>query len=381
MGHFIRRGDTWIPSTDADNVADNLPASVFMLEYNPMIGWYFSPSLDLNVPERVYGECNSYVDRVFGTFMDRSGCTGALLVGEKGSGKTMLAKMIAKLALKNGFPVILLASPIDTISLTNILTAMTQPAVFLIDEFEKVFGGANSSPEDGDENKGSPSQQQLLTVMDGVVSSKKLFLLTCNDEWRIDSHLLNRPGRLFYRINYAGVSKDAIIEYCKENLKDQSHLDGVLEVAGLFPGSEFNFDLLKSIVEEMNRYKETAFQAIKYMNAVPPERGHSYELELEWKGKKIPREDYMFQSIINRLPMRTFGHDNLLKFGLPTGSDSNAKSSIVSIVIGPNCLAKTDSKAGIYVYKGKDFVLTCTRSLPKMDGYQEYMAGRYGAAF
>ena len=61
----------------------------------------------------------------------------------------------------------------------------------IIDEFEKIFSGEK--------------QQHILTLLDGVFSTHKLFLLTCNDKWKIDSHMRNRPGRIYYMIEFEGL--------------------------------------------------------------------------------------------------------------------------------------------------------------------------------
>jgi hypothetical protein len=70
-------------------------------------------------------------------------------------------------------------------------------------------------------------------------------------------------------LDFKGLDQNFIREYCYDNLKDASlkNIDGVCTVGSLF--AEFNFDMLKALVEEMNRYNETAQEAMQMLNAKP----------------------------------------------------------------------------------------------------------------
>jgi hypothetical protein len=147
-----------------------------------------------------------------------------------------------------------------------------QPAIVLFDEFEKVYD--------------SDDQEKMLTLLDGVYPSKKLFLLTCNDKWRVDRHMRNRPGRVYYMIEFKGLEQDFIIEYCEDNLKAKEHIQTICRVASLF--SAFNFDMLKAMVEEMNRYGETPQEVLKLLNARPEFGDDSkYKVELQVSGIEV----------------------------------------------------------------------------------------------
>ena len=93
-----------------------------------------------------------------------------------------------------------------------------------MDEFEKTYT-----------KEGKNYQAKILTLFDGVYSSKKLFLLTCNDKSKMDSHMLNRPGRLYYLLEFHGLDQAFIREYCEDNLirkgKHKSSVDILLTFA------------------------------------------------------------------------------------------------------------------------------------------------------
>jgi hypothetical protein len=126
----------------------------------------------------------------------------------------------------------------------------------------------------------------MLTLLDGVYPSKKLFLLTCNDKWRVDSHMRNRPGRIFYMIDFKGLDEAFIREYCEDNLNAKEYIDKICSIATLF--SEFNFDMLKAMVEDMNRYNESPTDVMKLLNAKPEFSDESkYKVELQIGGIEL----------------------------------------------------------------------------------------------
>jgi hypothetical protein len=210
-----------------------------------------------------------------------------MLTGEKGSGKTLLAKLLAVTAADSGVPTIVINEPWCGEGFNSFMQMIEQPTVILFDEFEKVY--------DKDD------QEKMLTLLDGVYPSKKLFVLTCNDKWRVDSHMRNRPGRIFYSLDFKGLEQDFIMEYCADNLDNVEHIASVCRVAAMF--DQFNFDMLKALVEEMNRYKETASEAMRMLNAKPEFGGDSkYKVSLQVKGLDI-EEDKVEQDIWTGNPL------------------------------------------------------------------------------
>jgi hypothetical protein len=176
-----------------------------------------------------------------------------MLNGEKGSGKTMLAKNIATELAKQGVPTIVINRDWTGDGFFKLLQDIDQPCVILFDEFEKVYA--------------SDKQEEILTLLDGVFGSKKLYMFTVNDKWRVDQHMRNRPGRIYYMLDFKGLGAEFIVEYCEDNLTEQKYIDQIVSIAGLF--GEFNFDMLKGLVEEMNRYDESPTEALAMLNVRP----------------------------------------------------------------------------------------------------------------
>ena len=65
------------------------------------------------------------------------------------------------------------------------------------------------------------------------------------------------------------------------------NIDSVVTVGSLF--SQFNFDMLKALVEEMNRYGETAQEAMQMLNAKPEfDDGSMYKVTVVPVGVDAP---------------------------------------------------------------------------------------------
>jgi hypothetical protein len=289
MTYFMKSGTRFNVSTkEAMDLHERLPAGNYTVKFDKMAGCFYLEQIEsFEIRGKIYGDTRKQSQRILNTFNDRTASTGVMLTGEKGSGKTLLAKLLAVTAAETGVPTIVINEPWCGEGFNSFMQMIEQPTVILFDEFEKVY--------DKDD------QEKMLTLLDGVYPSKKLFVLTCNDKWRVDSHMRNRPGRIFYSLDFKGLEQDFIMEYCADNLDNVDHIASVCRVAAMF--DQFNFDMLKALVEEMNRYKETASEAMRMLNAKPEFGGDSkYKVSLQIKGLDIP-EDVIEQDIWTGNPL------------------------------------------------------------------------------
>ena len=233
-------------------ISKELDPGAYSVRTDPA-GYYLEGIDDLLAEGKLYGDVDHRADRIISTFLTRKQSTGVLLEGEKGSGKTLLARRISEKLKEHGMSTLVIGSPYHGDSFNNLVQAIEHPTMLLFDEFEKVYDAED--------------QKHLLTLFDGLFTTKKLFVVTVNESHKIIEQMKNRPGRFFYRLSYTGLDPKFVEEYTMDNLKNKDHVNSVLVFASSF--SSFNFDILKALIEEMNRYNENAAEASKFLNAVP----------------------------------------------------------------------------------------------------------------
>lgn len=254
MTLYVKTANIFRPTDNGNlDVHNELPAGNFIVKRSQDGEWYFEMVDSFEINFKLYGDTTSNTTRILHTYNSRDSATGVMLTGEKGSGKSLLAKSLSMEAAKQGMPTLIINTPWYGDSFNKLIQDIHQPCVVLFDEFEKIY--------DRDD------QTKMLTLLDGVFPTKKLFVLTCNDKWRVDRHLRNRPGRIHYLINYGGVTAEFIREYCIDNLQDQQFIEHICKLSTAF--THFNFDMLKALVSEMNLYNESPDQALKILNINP----------------------------------------------------------------------------------------------------------------
>jgi hypothetical protein len=272
MSYFLRNGNTFRVADNASmDIQRSLPAGNYVVKQDQHGNLFLEMVDPFERLGKIYGDTTKNAGRIMTTFLSRKNKgTGVLLTGEKGSGKTLLAKTLSLDCADQGIPTILINAPWRGDGFNKLIQDIDQPCMVLFDEFEKVY--------DSDE------QEQMLTLLDGVYPTQKLFVLTCNDKWRIDHHMRNRPGRIFYMMDFRGLSQEFITEYCEDNLDEKQYIAKICSIACLF--AEFNFDMLKALVEEMNRYHESPVESMKMLNARAEFSGNSdYDVKLIRDGK------------------------------------------------------------------------------------------------
>jgi len=364
MSYFLKSGISFrVTSKEAMDLHEQLPAGNFTIKENPMSGELYLEQIDsFEIKGKRYGDLDKNTARIFNTFMDRSASTGVMLTGEKGSGKSLLAKALSIHAATNGHPTIVINHAWTGDKFNALIQAIEQPCVVLFDEFEKVYD--------------AQEQEAMLTLLDGVFPSKKLFVITCNDKWRVDSHMRNRPGRIYYMLDYTGLTQDFIIEYCEDNLKAVEHIDKICSIAMLF--NQFNFDMLKALVEEMNRYNESPEEALKMLNAKPEfDDGNKYNTQLTFRG--IPVDQKHLESREwkgNPLQSKIHLSFKISDAGVPwTDKDENDEEADwewSDANFTPAEIQKIDPQSGTFIFMNKDgYALTLTKVKEKSFHYYD----------
>lgn len=340
MAHLLQSGDSFFPAPSKESLLEGLPVGNYTVEEN-MSGMYFSRGERFQKIGKLYGDHAKWAGRILDTFQERDQNTGILLSGLKGSGKSLLGRLLSQNAAELAMPTILINKPWPGDKLGPLLSQLTSPAVIFMDEFEKVYNDLKV-------------QESVLSLLDGTASSKHLFILTINESHRLNSHLKNRPGRLYYSIDFSGLDDDFIREYCNDKLQNKIHVEAVVKLCSLF--DEFNFDMLKALVEEMNRYGEAPSEAVKLLNITPAENVNNYAVGIiDPSGKK---RDTSMEWYGNPLFLVSWD----LEVSPEDKADENDDAAYVTLPIDGNSLVSFDSKKAVYVFQHEGWIITLTGS-------------------
>ncbi len=352
MTNYLKNGNAYKVADDNSlDLYKKLPVGNYIIGQDMFGNFYLEEVDSFTAPSRIYGDTTKLADRILRTYDSRPASTGVMLTGEKGSGKTLLSKMLSIEGAKAGIPTIIINSAWKGDAFNKLMQDIDQPCIVLFDEFEKVYD--------------SNDQESILTLLDGVFPSKKLFVLTCNDKWRIDQHMRNRPGRIYYMFDYTGLDQAFVREYCEDNLVDKTQIDAVCNAASLF--TSFNFDMLKAVVEEMNRYGETPQEVLKYLNAKPEFiNADNFTVEAVVDGEPIKRADISPETWRGN-PLRDELNISVKRFVENAGEDED-DYEWVDFEMNNGNLKKVDGNNGRFVFTSEGSTIILTRvQAPKYD--------------
>jgi SpoVK/Ycf46/Vps4 family AAA+-type ATPase len=255
---FKNVGNFYTPIDNA-TIVNNIPIGIYSVVKTPVGFAFEKEGTEFTIPTKVYGEDYSRrLKKVLKTFNDRNNTTtGVLLTGDTGSGKTLLAKNIAKEA---NLPIIKIDGNDCVEKLLFVSSETKFTCVILFDEFEKNFT--------------NDAQEAILSVLDGMYSRKALMIFTSNSQY-LSSCIINRPGRIFYHFKFGKVSESFITDYCNDVLNDKTYIPKIIDASKVI-NDNFSFDVLKAIVEDCNRFGGDIKDIIEDLN-IHSMMGREYE--------------------------------------------------------------------------------------------------------
>lgn len=220
------------------HVYDSLPAGpkdgTYRIRQDNMGALYLAVTEPLAPPARdVSGDVDRRVGKVFSRFLSIDGSMGVLMSGARGIGKTTLVKALARECYNRGIPVIIMDKYYP--GMAEYIMRIDCVCMCVFDEFEKMFD--------------SVDQAHLLTVFDGLNSTKHLNVVTCNEPVLLDENMLDRPGRFFYHFKFDYPDSDQITEFLRaRNVTDDETIDEVVRFAQM---KSLTYDMLDAIAAEL----------------------------------------------------------------------------------------------------------------------------------
>ena len=249
---FIKVGNQILPKQKGMDY-DLIGGQVYDLSYDDYMGIIFKENGELNLPKKVYESETDrlFKYRVFKQFNNpNSKDVNILLNGTKGTGKTMMAKQIAK---ESKLPIIIVSSNFPERRLIEFFKKFDTPVCIIFDEIEKNF-----------------RTERMLDFLDGVEkTTKKLVIMTCNKMDNLSEYLKDRCSRIRYLRNYSIEDNYEFIPMIVEDLGIKNVEETVNFIKDYIKIP--SIDNVNAFLNEVKMFEDDGIKAdlkdiIKYMN-------------------------------------------------------------------------------------------------------------------
>lgn len=253
---IVHSGTEYQVYTNQIETFKSLPVGAYYIEFSKNKGFFLVEAPDIKIGEKkVYGHRGRKAKKIFDAFARSERSVGVILSGAKGIGKSLFARVLCRHAIDSKeMPVIIVRNYIPGIA--EFIETIEQECLVMFDEFDKTIGGRGEDAE--------ARQTEFIQLFDGIVQSKRLYVITCNETWSLSEFFINRPGRFHYHIRFKNPDVDEITEYLKDKVDEQywDEIDKVCDFAKIVP---LNYDMLRAIAFELNSGEEFE-DAIQDMN-------------------------------------------------------------------------------------------------------------------
>lgn len=246
MSEFIKVGEKIVNKPTGLDY-DLINGKVYNLKWDRCNGMsYFEEDGLLSLPAKVYTTKSDdvFIKRVNTYFQKTSKLsTGVMLSGIKGTGKTVMAKIIAK---NSNLPIIVVDEDYPTGRINDFFRKFETPVTIIFDEVDKHW-----------------DTEDLLGWLDGVqTNAKKLVLFTCNNEDRVNDYLKDRCSRVRY-IRHFEANDNA--RFLREILRDKGIAEDKIKDTYTFIVNNFgllSIDNILSFIDEKLLFPELSNEEI-----------------------------------------------------------------------------------------------------------------------
>ena len=280
MSEFIKVGERIINKPTGLDY-DLVNGKVYNLKWDRYNGVsYFEEDGSLRPPAKVYTTKSDdiFIKRVNTYFQKTSKLsTGVMLSGIKGTGKTVMAKVIAK---NSNLPIIVVDEDYPTGRINDFFRKFETPVTIIFDEVDKHWDTEN-----------------LLGWLDGVqTNAKKLVLFTCNNEDRVNDYLKDRCSRVRY-IRHFEANDNA--RFLREILRDKGIAEDNIENTYTFIVNNFgllSIDNILSFIDEKLLFPELSNEEIFNDMNISSKRGKKNIVEetSDYENEENEDDDWLY---------------------------------------------------------------------------------------
>jgi hypothetical protein len=225
-------------------------------------------------------------------------------------------------------------------------------------------------------------------------------IITCNDKYSVRDFFHNRPSRLRYAIAFEGLSAEFIKEYCEDRLNEwEKYIEEILGLAASC--DEFNFDMLQTLVDELNRYGGSLIDTVEILNVKPVGGGQKTSWSIKVKDVNNPQDDWtvtsnekLTTSPLIMISSERFGNEIDIQISIDRTKkkkpvsrrgraisieDSAEEPEYHYISLRSEHLFKVDPYTGTYLFKteadGKEFMFQISEDARPRSSFGSYTFG------
>lgn len=217
-------------------IVEQLPVHTYRVKFEKFSGFFLEKVFnEFKIPTKIYGDARERANRICSRYLKDNKSLGTLLLGDKGSGKTLLATILVDKFINDyKKPVIIIDNNFGDLN-SEMISFISQfnNCLFLFDEFEKLFK--------------IKDQELFLNFFDDKFNNNRLSLLIANDRY-VSEFLLDRPSRFFYKYEYEKLDDQTIKEVLEDYNLSDLYEDFITMKAKT---GSFSFDILSSIIDEI----------------------------------------------------------------------------------------------------------------------------------
>lgn len=241
---FIKLGEAIVPKPEGVDY-ELINGKVYDLMEEKGSGVHLKESKDFDFPKNyaLSDEDLRFVNKSIDAFNRTTKMTtGVMLSGIKGSGKTLMAKYIAK---QTKLPIVVVDPAVYVSEIENFFSKTDTPCCIIFDEIDKRW-----------------NTRQMLSFLDGVKPTcKKLVICTCNKEDDIDEYLNDRCSRIRYKKKFTSLDKTAAFAVINEVINNKSKAEAATEY--LFAKAKLiSYDNTAIFAEEIRNNPNESFDCI-----------------------------------------------------------------------------------------------------------------------